>query len=104
MTTDSDEPGIYFAPRAQKALLALPLADRRLLADFLNAQLAELNLKGGGAKEGCVGIWKTDWVVSWDVELKPTPPRNRPERLGGYYRIVVHVIKRLSRFRVSIPP
>jgi hypothetical protein len=96
----TDHAGIYLVKDAENAFKALPKRDRRLLADFLNDQLDELDRTGGGEKEGCAAEWKPGWGVFWDVKLRPRYLRSgtssaRPT-LGSAYRIEVLEICSLS--------
>jgi hypothetical protein len=87
-----------------KKLYALPDHDQDLLTVFFNQQVQDLQDSGGGEKRDVIAEWKSGWVVSWDIELKPKyqKPNKLPgppspgATLGSYYRIVVTRIWKIS--------
>ena len=96
--------GIYWPPKPRAAFHALSEEDQALLADFMEVQRLELEVSGGGEKEGLAAVWKTGWAVAWDIRLKPQlrkprrGPRMAPQTatLGSNYRIEVLEVWKLS--------
>jgi hypothetical protein len=90
--------GIFWADSAKDEFYALSDEDQKLLSDFLEGQRTALEVVGGGERQALTAVWSGDWMVTWDVRLKPKFRKSKPIAkqaaakrvpLGTYYRLEV---------------